>query len=439
MNTLFCIGENYAFAPLRNYAIRYGVSLLGGIHCVYFWDCVESVESKDSKGFLGSVDSSGTSRIDSTNVYDSDSTAAPDSANTLDSTHSSQMDFKKADSKKANFKADFFSILKFSLQTSQNLLILACDSALSGILDYFQKAFLLTPTLEGSGYNFRLKDCTILLQSSATIPQNRIPQAPIPQNQIPHPQILQTPIPQNTILQNDAPNRTFLYLLGLDCQSALILLSPLADSRQIRLQGINETCGIEILEARADCQNAPESLESFLQEMRQTFQNRIFPSANLTQSIIQLLADSKQKITTTESCTGGLLAYYLTQESGASEVFDGGIISYANAIKESWLKVSRGSLDAFGAVSEAVVREMLEGALNLSGADFAIATSGVAGPGGGSASKPVGTIFIGVKSKKGGEIIERVLFRGDRNYIQEQSCYYAYLLFLKLFFKTIDF
>ena len=168
-------------------------------------------------------------------------------------------------------------------------------------------------------------------------------------------------------------------------------------------------------------------------------QNKIFPSQNLAQSIIKILAQNKQKITTAESCTGGLAAYYLTKESGASEVFDAGIISYSNAIKNAWLEVSQNHLEQFGAVSEIVVYEMLKGALKASGADFAIATSGIAGPNGGSPNKPVGTIFIGAMNKNGDEIIQRVLFQGDRNYIQEQSCLYAYLLFLKLFFKTIDF
>lgn len=126
----------------------------------------------------------------------------------------------------------------------------------------------------------------------------------------------------------------------------------------------------------------------------------------------------------------------MTKESGASNVFDGGVIGYANAIKESWLEVSSENLESFGAVSEAVVREMLEGALKLSGADFALATSGIAGPSGGSASKPIGTIFIGAKDRKGAEIIERLHFKGDRNYIQAQATIYAYLLFLKVFLSN---
>ncbi len=156
----------------------------------------------------------------------------------------------------------------------------------------------------------------------------------------------------------------------------------------------------------------------------------------MTKTIIHLLKSSHQKITTAESCTGGLLAYYLTRESGSSEVFDGGVVSYANSIKESWLKVSSNALMGFGAVSEIVVREMLEGALEISSADFAIATSGIAGPNGGSASKPIGLVFMGVKSKSGKEIIESVVFKGDRNYIQEQACWYAYGLFLKVFLQV---
>lgn len=301
---------------------------------------------------------------------------------------------------------DLFKNLNHAIEISQNLLIFANDSILNEILNDFKKHSLPMPTLEKNHYTLTFKNCNITLQNSPQIPQST------------------------------DTNNTFLYLLGFDCQSALTLLNPLAKAHQIQLQTLQNTCGIEILQAKA---LSHKTLSAFLKEMSQIFQNKIFSSSNLAQSIIQLLANSKQKITTAESCTGGLVAYYLTKESGASEVFDGGIISYANAIKESWLKVSNSNLITYGAVSEAVVREMLDGALSLSGADFAIATSGVAGPNGGSASKPVGTIFIGVKSKNGEEIINRVLFSGDRNYIQEQSCLYAYLIFLKLFFKTIDF
>ena len=218
-----------------------------------------------------------------------------------------------------------------------------------------------------------------------------------------------------------------LYFLGIDAQSGVTLLNFLAQKCGVFLSILEYQEGLEI------CFAFGGDLDLFKQEAQLLLANKVIITPNLAQTIIRLLKTNNQKITTAESCTGGLMAYFLTQESGASEVFDGGVISYANIIKETWLKVSTENLKLYGAVSEAVVGEMLQGALELSGADFAIATSGIAGPTGGTPTKPVGTIFIGAKARSGVQIIERVVFKGDRKYIQEQACLFAYLLFLKIF------
>lgn len=115
---------------------------------------------------------------------------------------------------------------------------------------------------------------------------------------------------------------------------------------------------------------------------------------SLAQVVINLLAEKKMQITCAESCTGGKIAAMLTEVSGASAVFEAGIVSYSNQIKHSVLGVSDASLTEHGAVSEAVVREMLEGALRLSSADIGVAVSGVAGPSGGTEDKPVGTVWL---------------------------------------------
>lgn len=97
------------------------------------------------------------------------------------------------------------------------------------------------------------------------------------------------------------------------------------------------------------------------------------------------------------------------------------------------------TLQKYGAVSELCIREMLEGVLNASSGDYAMATSGIAGPTGGSLEKPVGTVFVGARSKDGDITVERLLLQGDREYIQEQSAYHAFRLLLavgkKSFFK----
>ncbi|PAF43412.1 CinA family protein [Helicobacter sp. 11S03491-1] len=138
--------------------------------------------------------------------------------------------------------------------------------------------------------------------------------------------------------------------------------------------------------------------------------------------IMETLKSKNKKVTTAESCTGGLLAYQFTSIGGASDIYEGGIISYGNEIKHRYLKVKNESLKKYGAVSAIVVEDMLLGALEMFGADYAIATSGIAGPGGGSLDKPVGTVYIGVQEVGKKPSIEKFLFAGDRRGIQEQSC-----------------
>ena len=114
----------------------------------------------------------------------------------------------------------------------------------------------------------------------------------------------------------------------------------------------------------------------------------------LAQVVNNLLAEQQLKLTTAESCTGGLIASQITQIAGSSSVFEAGIVSYANNIKEKLLFVPEQVLTEFGAVSEQTVVAMAQGALVQSGADIAVAVSGIAGPGGGSEEKPVGTVWL---------------------------------------------
>ena len=103
-----------------------------------------------------------------------------------------------------------------------------------------------------------------------------------------------------------------------------------------------------------------------------------------------------QSLATAESCTGGLIAATLTEVAGSSDWFGWGVVSYANAAKMQLLAVQPEALHDHGAVSEAVVRQMAAGVQRLSGADWSIAVSGVAGPGGGSVAKPVGTVWFAI-------------------------------------------
>lgn len=117
-------------------------------------------------------------------------------------------------------------------------------------------------------------------------------------------------------------------------------------------------------------------------------------STTLAESVVKLLQNRQTTITTAESCTGGLIASAITEIAGASAVFEAGFVTYSNRMKQQLVGVPELTLKTYGAVSEEVVIAMTKGALERSGADYGIAVSGVAGPGGGSAEKPVGTVWM---------------------------------------------
>jgi nicotinamide-nucleotide amidase len=131
-------------------------------------------------------------------------------------------------------------------------------------------------------------------------------------------------------------------------------------------------------------------------------------SENLETVIVRQLAAKKATLAVAESCTGGFLAHRLTNVAGASEVFLAGYVTYSNEAKTSALGVDPGAMTEHGAVSEDVARVMAEGALARSKASFALATTGIAGPGGGSEAKPVGTAYIALAG--GGQTVVRHLF-----------------------------
>ena len=135
--------------------------------------------------------------------------------------------------------------------------------------------------------------------------------------------------------------------------------------------------------------------------------------ALLEEVVVRLLTDKRKTLALAESCTGGFIAHRLTNISGASAVLLAGLVSYSNESKQKFLGVRTGTLASHGAVSEAVARQMAEGARTRTGADFAVAVTGVAGPTGGSIEKPVGTAFLAIAGG-GPTLVKKVFNPFDR-------------------------
>lgn len=138
-----------------------------------------------------------------------------------------------------------------------------------------------------------------------------------------------------------------------------------------------------------------------------------FTDDTLENCIGSILKTAGKTVSAAESCTGGTIAALLTSVAGASEYFLGSVTSYANSVKTGVLGVDPEIISSHGAVSSECVAAMAEGVRKLTGSDYSVATSGIAGPGGGSEEKPVGTVWIGVSSHMGTETF-RMVFKGDR-------------------------
>ena len=154
-------------------------------------------------------------------------------------------------------------------------------------------------------------------------------------------------------------------------------------------------------------------------------------SLKSVQAVADRLLKHRQKVCTAESCTGGLIAKTFTDLAGSSEWFERGFVTYSNAAKNDMLAVPASLIEDYGAVSEAVATAMASGALRHSKADYSIAVTGVAGPGGGSDDKPVGTVWIAVASAEQ-MVARRYQFDGDRQAVRVATMQTALELLLDL-------
>jgi len=228
------------------------------------------------------------------------------------------------------------------------------------------------------------------------------------------------------ILINNISSCAVVHLFDEDKESAIALFTPIAQTYDVKINIITIVDGW----LRIDIDSKKYgNLSKFISFAKQLVPNKLISATNVVKYIIETLSKNNKKITFAESCTGGLLSYYFTKENGASKVLDGSLITYSNDLKENWLAVEHDVIKNDGAVSSKVVQEMTDGALNVSNADYAISISGIAGDSGGTELKPVGTVYLGVRSKNTHKEILLNL-KGDRNYIQHQSALYAIKMLL---------
>lgn len=192
----------------------------------------------------------------------------------------------------------------------------------------------------------------------------------------------------------------------------------------------------------------PQKAQAMLEETHTLIKDKVGPLAfgddatTLQEAVIALLTEQGKTVATAESCTGGLIAAMLTDVPGSSAAVLGGWVTYANKMKAEQLGVPMSLIEQHGAVSRAVVEAMASGALKRSGADVALSTSGIAGPGGGSEDKPVGTVWIGMAWRDGDHthtVTRLAYLPGDRETIRDRSAKCALqLLRLHLMSEDLD-
>lgn len=230
------------------------------------------------------------------------------------------------------------------------------------------------------------------------------------------------------ILMSNDETKATIHIFEEEQDTLINILTPIAQTYEVKFDVTKKVQGwlkVEISSKRYG------DISKFINNAKNLLPKKLIPSSNVILYIIEKLTAAQKKVSFAESCTGGLLSYYFTKNNGASNILDGSLVTYSNDLKENWLAVSHETLLQSGAVSQEVVSQMSEGVINVSNADYALSISGIAGDGGGTAEKPVGTVFIGVRCGEQ-HIEEHLIFQGDRNYVQHQSALYAIKMLLMI-------
>ncbi len=231
------------------------------------------------------------------------------------------------------------------------------------------------------------------------------------------------------VLLDESRNIQFINIFDVDEESCEIILLPLAENYDIKIKNIKICDGWNLIKLESLKYG---QIDNFIDSVIKLLPDKVIPQKDIFSHIVFKLIENDIKIATAESCTGGLLSSIFIKYSGVSTIINGNLVTYSNDTKEAWLGVEQKILEEYGAVSKECVSQMVDGVLSVCNSDISIAISGVAGPTGGTEEKPVGTIYIGVKSKKSKKIIKRVHFKGDRVYIQNQAVMYAVKMLLEL-------
>lgn len=194
-----------------------------------------------------------------------------------------------------------------------------------------------------------------------------------------------------------------------------------------------------VITLRLDCSGkdagaTEQILDRYTAELKAKVQPYLIDEGDksIAETMLERLRSLQLTLCTAESCTGGRIAASITAVAGCSDVFLGGVVSYANSVKRGILGVEQDTLERYGAVSPQTVEQMLRGAMHATGADCAIATSGIAGPGGATPGKPVGTVWIGAAIPGHKPVMELHHMSGSRGQVIERSVTTAMIMLIKL-------
>ena len=204
-------------------------------------------------------------------------------------------------------------------------------------------------------------------------------------------------------------------------------VAPYAKEGEVRLR---------VTASAATREEALRLAEPTVEKIRKKYEEHVYgvDIGSLQAAVVREYRAKKLTLAVAESCTGGVVSKRITEIPGASEIFLCGLCTYANEMKEKILGVSHQTLEQYGAVSEQTAREMARGVRLASGASVGVSTTGIAGPGGGSAEKPVGLVYVGIDSESYSDVLRLTLGRGykeEREYIRYVAASHALNLALK--------